>query len=277
MRSFKLTIAYDGAAYQGWQVQANGPTIQAEVESALQQVTGEEIRVTASGRTDAGVHALGQVASFDSETEHSTETLHRAINSNLPMDIRLLTVEEAPAGFHAIRDAVSKRYRYFIQDGGVRDPFLRGWAWYMPQKLDDWNMQDAATELVGEHDFATYQSSGSPRTSTVRTILDFTVERQVGQLCEPIVIEVAANGFLYNMVRNLVGSLVEVGLGKQPVEWPRSILPAKDRRIAGPTAPPQGLFLVSVEYPDTDPTTTEPEDEITGGTNETKCERHDCR
>ena len=265
MRSFKLTIAYDGAAYQGWQIQANGPTIQAEIESALKQVTGADIRVTASGRTDAGVHALGQVASFDSATEHSTETLQRALNSHLPVDIRVLSVEEAPVGFHAIRDAVSKRYRYFIQDGGVRDPFLRGWAWYMPQKLDDWNMQDAATELVGEHDFATYQSSGSPRSSTVRTILDFTVERQVGQLCEPIVIEVSANGFLYNMVRNLVGTLAEVGLGKQPIEWPHSILSSQDRRIAGPTAPPQGLFLVSVEYPTDETAET---DKAEGETNE---------
>lgn len=252
MRTFKLSIAYDGADYLGWQVQAEGRTIQSEVESAIKNVIGDQIRITGSGRTDSGVHALGQVASFDSETELETAALHRAINSNLSKDIRILCVEEAEPGFHAIRDAVSKRYRYFIQDGGVQDPFIRGWSWYLPQKLDDWLMQDAATELVGEHDFATYQSSGSPRTSTVRTITDFTVERQVGQLCEPIVIEVAANGFLYNMVRNLIGTLAEVGLEKQPVGWPREILSAKDRTVAGPTAPPQGLFLVSVEYPGDD-------------------------
>ena len=247
-RTFKLGIAYDGTNYQGWQVQAEGSTIQGELEYALREVTSEEIRVTASGRTDAGVHALGQVASFDSDTTHDTETLWRALNAKLPKPIRVLSVEEAEPGFHAIRDAVSKRYRYFIQDGGVQDPFLSVWSWYTPNKLDDWEMQDAANELVGEHDFATYQSSGSPRSSTVRTILDFKIERQMGQLCEPIVIEVAANGFLYNMVRNLVGTLVEVGQGKQKVGWPKEILAAKDRKIAGPTAPPQGLFLVSVNY-----------------------------
>lgn len=247
-RTFKAKLAYDGAGYLGWQVQSSGKTVQSAVEEALHSVTGERIRVTASGRTDSGVHALGQVISFPSETALEPETLLRALNSKLPIDIRILEVEEATSDFHAIRDSVSKRYRYFIQDGGIQDPFLRTWCWYTPQKLDDWLMQDAATELVGEHDFATYQSAGSPRSTTVRTILDFKVERQVGQLCEPIVIEVAATGFLYNMVRNLVGTLVEVGLEKQPVQWPKEILAAKDRKMAGPTAPPQGLFLVSVEY-----------------------------
>ena len=249
MRSFKLTIAYDGAAYMGWQVQAEGRTVQAELESALKEVTQEEIRVTASGRTDSGVHALGQVVSFESNSGLEPSTLQRALNSNLQKDVRVLSAEIAPDGFHAIRDSISKRYRYFIQDGGVQDPFLRTWCWYVPQKLDDWHMEEAATALLGEHDFASYQSAGSPRTTTVRTILDIRVERQVGQLCEPIVIEIAANGFLYNMVRNIVGTLVEVGLGKQEISWPAEILAAKDRRKAGPTAPPQGLFLVSVEYP----------------------------
>ncbi len=247
-KSFKLTVAYDGAAYLGWQVQAQGQTVQGRIEEALKDVTGTATRITASGRTDAGVHALGQVVSFDSSTELDASTLNRALNANLPKDIRVLCVEDAADGFHAIRDAKSKRYRYFIQDGGVQDPFLRAWCWYVPQKLDDWIMQDAANELMGEHDFATYQSAGSPRSSTVRTILDFKVERQVGQLCEPVVIEVAANGFLYNMVRNLVGTLVEVGLEKQEISWPAEILKHCDRKFAGPTAPPQGLFLVSVDY-----------------------------
>jgi tRNA pseudouridine38-40 synthase len=248
-KSFKLIVAYDGADYVGWQIQSEGTSVQGELENALREVTGETIRAIASGRTDSGVHALGQVVSFESDTALDTATLFRALNAKLPKQIRVLGVEEAEPGFHAIRDAVSKRYRYFIQDGGVQDPFLRTWCWYVPQKLDDWNMQDAANELFGEHDFATYQSSGSPRSTTVRTILDFKVERQVGQLCEPVVIEVAATGFLYNMVRNLVGTLVEVGLGKQDINWPKEILAAKDRKTAGQTAPPQGLFLVSVEYP----------------------------
>lgn len=263
MKSFKLTVAYDGAAYLGWQVQAEGDTVQGQLEAAMKSVTGESLRMTASGRTDSGVHALGQVVSLESETDLDTATLHRALNSKLPKDIRVLTVELAQSGFHAIRDSVSKRYRYFIQDGGVRDPFLRGWCWYLPHKLDDWNMQDAATELLGEHDFATYQSAGSPRATTVRTILDFTVERQVGQLCEPIVIEVSSNGFLYNMVRNLVGTLAEVGQGKQEVTWPKEILKAKDRKMAGPTAPAQGLFLVSVAYPEDEASSSQASDSST--------------
>lgn len=247
-RFFKLVVAYNGRAYLGWQVQAEGRTVQAEIEQALEKITQESIRVTASGRTDSGVHALGQVVSFASETTLDPQTLQRALNGNLPEDIRVFEAEEAPEGFHAIRDAVSKRYRYFIQDGGVRDPFLCDWSWYIPQQLDDDAMQEAADRLHGEHDFASYQSAGSPRTTTVRTIHEFIVDRQIGQLCEPIVLEISANGFLYNMVRNLVGTLVEVGLGKQPVTWPHEILAAKDRKVAGQTAPPQGLFLVSVDY-----------------------------
>lgn len=261
-KTFKAVLAYDGTAYFGWQIQATGKTIQGELERALNVVTSEPIRAVASGRTDSGVHALGQVVSFDSETEHTPEVLQRALNGNLPDDIRVRELEYAEDGFHAIRDAVSKRYRFFIQDGGLLDPFLRQWSWYVPQSLDDWLMQDAATELVGEHDFATYQSAGSPRSTTVRTINDFRVERQVGQLCEPIVIEVSANGFLYNMVRNLVGSLVEVGLEKQSIDWPREILAAKDRKVAGPTAPPQGLFLVSVQYPGDEVEADEPVQQI---------------
>ena len=247
-KTFKVKLAYDGEAYLGWQIQANGATVQSELEKAINSVTGEEVRATASGRTDSGVHALGQVVSFESATGLEPDRLQQALNGNLPVDIRVLDVEEAQPGFHAIRDAVSKRYRYFIQDGGIQDPFLRTWCWFVPQKLDDWLMQDAASELLGEHDFASYQSAGSPRSTTVRTILDFKIERQVGQLCEPIVIEVAATGFLYNMVRNLVGTLVEVGLEKQQIGWPKEILAKRDRTLAGPTAPPQGLFLVSVDY-----------------------------
>ena len=247
-RFFKLVVAYNGGAYLGWQIQAAGRTIQAEIEQALAKITQESIRVTASGRTDSGVHALGQVVSFVSATRLTPEELQKALNGTLPPDIRILEAEYAPDDFHAVRDAVSKRYRYFLQDGGVQDPFLIDWCWYLPHRLDEDKMQEAADQLIGEHDFASYQSAGSPRATTVRTIQDFVVDRQIGQLCEPIVMEVEANGFLYNMVRNLVGTLVEVGLGKQPPTWPHEILAARDRTRAGQTAPPQGLFLVSVDY-----------------------------
>ncbi len=247
-RFFKATVAYNGKAYLGWQVQAEGRTVQAEMESVVEKITRESVRVVASGRTDSGVHALGQVVGFAIEREMDPATLLRALNGNLPTDIRVLDVDYAPQDFHAIRDAVKKRYRYFIQDGAVQDPFLLDRSWFVPQRLDEIAMREAATLLLGEHDFASYQSAGSVRATTHRIIHDFTVGRQAGQFCNPVVIEVEANGFLYNMVRNLVGTLVEVGLGKKPKDWPLSIIAGKDRKLAGQTAPAQGLFLVSVDY-----------------------------
>jgi len=247
-RYFKAVVAYNGKEYLGWQVQAEGRTIQAEMERVVEKITRESIRVTASGRTDSGVHALGQVVGFAMEREMDPATVQRALNGNLPHDIRILHVEYAQEDFHAIRDAVKKRYRYFIQDGAVQDPFLHDWSWFVPQRLNEDAMQEAANLLCGEHDFASYQTAGSRRATTVRTIHDFTVNRQISQLSEPVVIEVEANGFLYNMVRNLVGTLVEVGLGKRPIDWPLNIIAEKDRSLAGQTAPPQGLYLVSVDY-----------------------------
>ena len=247
-RHFKLTVAYNGREYVGWQVQAQGRTIQAELERAIKQVTQETVRATASGRTDSGVHALGQVVSVPLKKDITPEKLLLALNGNLPSDIRVLDITYAVEDFHAIRDAISKRYRYFIQDGRVHDPFLWERSWFLPQEIDHRAMQKAAKMLVGEHDFATYQSSGSPRLTTVRTIHDFVVTRENGSLTNPIVVEVEANGFLYNMVRNLVGTLVEVGLGKRDKTWPAEILDMKDRKAAGQTAPAKGLFLVSVTY-----------------------------
>ena len=247
-RTFRLTLSYDGTAYAGWQVQASGRTIQAELEAALLQVTGERIRAVASGRTDAGVHALGQVASFGSETRLPADVLRKALDANLPRDIVVLEVREAPAGFHAIRDALRKRYRYVIQDGPIRDVFGRAYAWYFAQPLDVETMRTAAQALLGRHDFSSFEAAGSPRVSSVRTIYDVSVERRAGDFLERVIFEVEADGFLYNMVRNLVGSLVEVGCGRQGPSWIAEVLAARDRKQAGITAPPQGLFLVSVDY-----------------------------
>lgn len=248
MRFFRLTLSYDGAAYAGWQMQANARTIQAEFEGALRQVTGERIRAVASGRTDAGVHALGQVVSFSSQTRLPAHVLRQALDANLPKDIVVREVCEAPAGFHAIRDALRKRYRYVVQDGPIRDVFARAYAWYFPQRLDVPAMRAAAAVLLGRHDFSSFEAAGSPRASNERTIYELTVERQAGDSLDRIVVEVEADGFLYNMVRNIVGSLVDVGRGRQEVSWIAAVLAARDRKRAGMTAPPQGLFLVHVDY-----------------------------
>jgi tRNA pseudouridine38-40 synthase len=256
MRTFKLTLAYDGTHYAGWQSQVDQPTVQAALEAVLERITGQSIRTIASGRTDAGVHALGQVVGFQTDTHLSDEVLLRAIRAYLPADIALKSLEPVPSEFHAIRNAVSKRYRYLIAEGPTHSLFERQYVWQYPTALDLLSMSQAANTLLGEHDFASFASSGSDRKTTVRTVLDLSVKRQakstlhVDQTAEHLIIEVEANGFLYNMVRNIVGTLVEVGRGAQPVSWVAEVLERQDRRAAGPTAPPHGLYLVQVNYPD---------------------------
>ncbi len=258
MQTFKLTIAYDGTAYAGWQSQPKGPTIQAALERAVRQITGETLRVTASGRTDAGVHALRQVVSFDTATELDAETLQRALNAHLPGDIAVLTTAGQGRGFHAIRDARKKRYRYMLHDGPVRDVFLRGHSWQTRRPLDEAAMHRAAQVLLGKHDFFSFESAGSERETSVRTIFEIFVRRgRAGQGEDRadrapdsplITLEVEADGFLYKMVRTIVGSLVEIGRGAQQERWLAEVLAGQDRKLAGPTAPPQGLFLVNVTY-----------------------------
>jgi len=249
MRFFKITLAYDGGAYAGWQVQPDQPTIQQALEDAWQKVNGESVRIVASGRTDAGVHAIGQVASLASETNRSCDVLLRALNANLADDIVIDSVEEAADGFHAIRDANGKRYRYVIDDGATPNLFVRDYAWrFAYGRLDVDAMDQAAKSLLGKHDFSSFEAAGAERKTSVRTITDIFIERQVGHNGETIVFEVAADGFLYNMVRNIVGTLVEVGRGAQPESWVNDVLKTCDRSCAGPTAPAQGLFLVHVDY-----------------------------
>jgi len=248
MMTFRLTLAYDGTQFVGWQRQPAQRTIQGELEEALERITGQRPKCIASGRTDAGVHALGQAVSFESATRLTPAVLTKALNAELPEDMFVFEVARAPDGFHALRDAVRKRYRYVIEDGRLRDLFDRSYLWHIYQQLDVEAMQAAAVPLVGTHDFTSYETSGSPRLTTVRTIYDLTVERSHADLTHRIVVEVQADGFLYNMVRNIVGTLVEVGKGKQPAGWPAEVLGLRDRTKAGMTAPAQGLFLVGVEY-----------------------------
>lgn len=250
MRTIRLTLAYDGTNYAGWQVQPEQKTVQGVLETAIEKITGQAVRVIGSGRTDAGVHARSQVAAFQTESELSTDVFTRALNAELPRDVAVLSVDDAPERFHPIRDAVRKRYRYLIHDGPVRDVFRRQYCWHYRRPLDADAMHRAAGSLLGKHDFSSFETSGAERATSVRTIYNVSVERRDGRDRHLVAVEVEADGFLYNMVRAIVGTLVEVGRGAQPESWVAEVLAATDRRTAGPNAPPQGLCLMNVEYED---------------------------
>ncbi|MFG0263481.1 MAG: tRNA pseudouridine(38-40) synthase TruA [Novipirellula sp. JB048] len=250
-RSFKLTIAYDGTDFSGWQIQPNQPTIQGMRERALVKLTRQRVHVVGSGRTDAGVHALAQVASLrTSKWRASAAELAKALNVNLPPTIVILDAVDAPADFHAIRDAIGKRYRYQLQIGGLRDVIDYRYRWHLRYAIDLDAVREAAQRLVGNHDFASFQAIGSPRKTTVRHVTACELIREPAHehRGELVSIEIEADGFLYNMVRNIAGTLVDVGRGKYPPQHIDEVLAAKDRDAAGPTAPPQALFLKRVDY-----------------------------
>lgn len=259
MPTFKLILAYDGTAYAGWQVQAPGRlAVQEVVERAIEAVTGQRVRVMASGRTDAGVHALGQVISFRSACRLEPCVLVRALNAHLPADIAVRDAQIAPDHFHATQSATRKRYRYAIHNHPIRDVFRRHTSWHYPRPLDVRAMHEAAQLLRGTHDFRSFQTSGSERQSTVRTVFDIQVRRGSGEDQHMVFIEVEADGFLYNMVRAIVGTLVEVGRGARPPAWVADVLAARDRRLAGRTAPAHGLCLLWVDYGGSDSTPPSP-------------------
>lgn len=246
-RTLKLTISYQGTDYCGWQIQSNGPSIQALLESAFCAVINQNVPVVGSGRTDSGVHAIGQVASCTVETSIPNERLIMALNAHLPDDIRIHKIDDVPDDFHAIYWAKKKRYRYVWQDQRIGNVFRRSFTWHVFKPLDAESMHRAGQAFVGEHDFASFQAAGSERATTVRTVWELTVRRST-YFPNEVEMEIEANGFLYNMVRNIAGTLLEVGQGTQPEIWPVNVLAALDRKSAGMTAPPQGLFLVSVDY-----------------------------
>lgn len=248
MQSLKLTIAYMGANYVGWQVQPNGRSVQALLERAWTQVTQEKVRITASGRTDSGVHALAQVCSVQTETRLEPEILRRALNANIPEDIEVLLIERARDGFHAIRHAVQKTYRYQINWGHPRDVFQIGRSWYIPQRLDIDAMAEAAKLLEGEKDFKSFEAKKASTVTSIRDVSQLTVVRKNEGVFKNVWVEATANGFLYNMVRNIVGTLVEVGYGHQEPAWVEQVLAQRDRQHAGMTAPAWGLYLVEVRY-----------------------------
>jgi tRNA pseudouridine38-40 synthase len=244
--AFKLIVEYDGTAYSGWQIQNNVPTIQGEIEKVLKFMTGQMIRVSGSGRTDAGVHALGQVAAFVCRTTLSAKQLHKGLNSLLPSDIVIHTLETVPTTFHPRYDAVSKIYRYHILNRKWPNAIGRQYAWHLRRRLDIEAMRVAIGHLVGRHDFKSFEGAGSPRSSTVRRVLGASITRKTS---DRLIVEVEADGFLRFMVRNIVGTLVEVGQTKITPDDFLRILRSGDRSEAGPTAPPHGLFLIRVLYP----------------------------
>jgi tRNA pseudouridine38-40 synthase len=245
MRNIKLLIEYDGTNYQGWQVQPKGPTIQGILEKKLGLLTGEPIQLFGSGRTDSGVHALGQVAHFKTQSQMDIHTIQRALNSLLPHDIAIQRVEEVDEGFHARKHSKSKIYEYRILNRNLRSVFHRGYVWYIPQKLNLAEMKKATQSLVGEHDFSAFRTVGTPTRTTVRRVIRAEWKRGRDGL---IRFEIEGNGFLKQMVRSIIGTLVEIGKGRMKAAEIRKILNSKDRKEAGPTAPAQGLFLKEVKY-----------------------------
>jgi tRNA pseudouridine38-40 synthase len=245
-RNIKLVLAYDGTDFHGWQRQAGVRTAQEELENVLRHVLRHPLSALGASRTDTGVHARGQVASVATDSPVPLENLQRAIGHRLPADMAIVTVSLAAPGFQPTRDACRKRYRYRIFNCVQRPvaSFAQRYTWHVWYPLDLQRLQAAAAELVGTHDFAGFASQGSPRDTTVRTVYRLGVAR-VG---DELQIDVEGNGFLYHQVRNMVGTLVEIGRGHWPPQRVSEILAARDRRLAGPTAPPQGLCLEWVRY-----------------------------
>ena len=244
MRNIKLTIEYDGKCYNGWQKQPNKLNIQGEIEKAIYNITKEEIDLIGSGRTDAGVHALGQVANFKTNSQISIEKLPLAINSQLKNSIVIKRAEEVDERFHSRYNAKHKTYRYIINNSKCGTAIYRNLEYSYPFELDAKKMQQAAKYFEGEHDFKAFKSSGTSSKNSVRTIYKAIVKKEG----EKIIIELTGNGFLYNMVRIISGTLLDVGLGKiKPEEIPE-IIESKDRQRAGKTLPSHGLYLVEVKY-----------------------------
>jgi tRNA pseudouridine38-40 synthase len=243
-RTLKLTLAYDGTRFVGWQRQAAGESVQGLLEDALSRLEAAPVTALGAGRTDAGVHALGQVASASVTFAHAPATVQRALNGVLPADIRVTAVEEAPASFHARFAARSKCYRYQIANTPVASPFTRAYAWHVAEALNRGAMREAAAALVGTHDFAAFKSAGTEVHTTIRT-LTRSEWLDEGAL---LVYEVEGDGFLRHMVRAIVGTLVEVGRGWRPAAQIPALLERGTRSAAGVTAPAHGLLLLRVEY-----------------------------
>ncbi|HXX53318.1 MAG TPA: tRNA pseudouridine(38-40) synthase TruA [Thermodesulfovibrionales bacterium] len=254
-RRIRLTVQYDGSAYHGWQFQPSGTTIQGVLQDCIYQVTGEQVRVLGAGRTDAHVHAVEQIAAFDADSSLDIGVIKRALNARLPSDVRVVNIEEVAADFHPRYSAKGKRYVYLIANMRDVPVFVRRYVWRVKEPLGLEEMRTASIHLLGLHDFSSFRAAGCASRHPLRTIREIAIER----LCEApflfgglegefVRITVEADAFLRHMVRTIVGTLVEVGKGNLHPEAVRDILERKERRFAGPTAPPQGLFLKKIFY-----------------------------
>ena len=243
MRNLKLTIQYDGMKYCGWQKQPNSPGIQGTIEYAIYEITKEKVNITGSGRTDAGVHALGQVANFKTNSSIPVDRIPNALNAKLPKDISIVDCQEVSQEFHSRYSATGKIYRYLIYNKPYRSPLYKDTSYHVRYNLDVNKMRSEAKSLLGTHDFRGFMCSGSSVKDTVRTIRNITIEQNE----DLIVLEVEGNGFLYNMVRIIVGTLVDIGRGRIDKSM-EEIIASQDRGEAGHTAPAHGLFLKKVHY-----------------------------
>jgi tRNA pseudouridine38-40 synthase len=258
MRTLKLTIAYDGTDFAGWQRQASDRTVQAAIEDALLPIEGSRAIVIGAGRTDAGVHAAGQVASVVLAAAITTDDLRRALNATLPTDVRVLSIEEISGTFNAQFAATRKTYRYTIWSDGVVPPALRRYVWHVAQPLDVATMNGAAQAVVGSHDFSAFQAAGSDVVTSVRTIIESRVAvvpvesmtLAAGPHVDGILLayHITGSGFLRHMVRNIIGTLVDIGRGRKTADDMRRILESRNRALASATAPPHGLTLWRVDY-----------------------------
>jgi len=248
LRNVKLTIAYDGSEYHGWQIQPGCTTIQGVLTEALRSLLGPRARVCGASRTDAGVSALGQVGLIQIDSPIPTENLAKALTDRLPENMAIVKAEEVPLGFDVIGDVRSKLYRYTIFSGPIRPVLHVRHCWYVPATLDVRAMSDAAGLLVGKQDFKSFASAADHREDSVRTVLRCEVTEQPTEGSRWVYVDTEGDGFLYNMVRNIVGTLVEVGVGRWTPERIPEILAARDRRAAGPIAPPNGLCLMWIRY-----------------------------
>jgi tRNA pseudouridine38-40 synthase len=243
-RNIRLVLAFDGTAYHGWQTQKNAPTLQGELSKAIARITGEQVKLVGSGRTDAGTHARGLVVNFITESRISPGRLLRALNSILPGDIRILSARRMPLDFHSRRNAISKVYRYQVYLGPVLMPHQMREFFHFPHSIDIGKMQKAARLFVGEHDFASFAKANTAPANTVRRILRCDLKKQGHRL----LLTVEGNGFLHHMVRNMAGTLLEVGRGAISLENFRALFVQRDRTLAGFTAPANGLILLKVHY-----------------------------